>query len=169
MDEHRLYFAYGSNLALARFKARVSSAIDHGLSCLPGHRLAFHKVSQSDGSAKCDAEYTGNSRDEVHGILYWIHQGQLGTLDRIEGNGVGYQRRKVTVLSPCGRTCEAESYFATVIDKSLRPFDWYKEHVLRGALSRNLPEPYVRMIDAVPAVADPDPFRRDRELAVYLA
>ena len=167
MDDHILYFAYGSNMAFERLKARVSSAVDHSLSSLPGHRLAFHKVSQRDGSAKCDAEFTGSENDVVHGILYWIHAKHLAILDRLEGNGVGYERKRVEVMTNRGRPVTAESYFATTIDKSLKPLDWYKEHVLRGAISRSLPSGYVQMIEAVPADPDSDVRRRALELGVY--
>jgi gamma-glutamylcyclotransferase (GGCT)/AIG2-like uncharacterized protein YtfP len=167
MDEHILYFAYGSNLAFERLRARVSSAVDHYLSRLPGHRLAFHKVSQRDGSAKCDVEYTGRVSDVVHGTLYWIHAKHLPVLDQLEGNGVGYERKPVEVLTEGGSPVMAQSYFATIIDKSLKPLDWYKEHVLRGAISRSLPADYIRMIESIPEIPDPDANRRAKELAVY--
>jgi gamma-glutamylcyclotransferase (GGCT)/AIG2-like uncharacterized protein YtfP len=167
MDDHILYFAYGSNMALERLRERVSSAVEHGLSSLANHRLAFHKVSQKDGSAKCDAFYTGNPSDQVHGVLYWIHRNHVALLDTFEGRGVGYERRQVKVVARGGEPVVADSYFATTIDKCLRPYDWYMEHVLRGAMSRDLPAGYVRMIENVETVPDPDASRSKRELKIY--
>ncbi len=46
------YFAYGSNMSLARLKGRVPSAKRLGMFCLRNHQLAFHKISKKDGSAK---------------------------------------------------------------------------------------------------------------------
>jgi gamma-glutamylcyclotransferase (GGCT)/AIG2-like uncharacterized protein YtfP len=167
MDGDFLYFAYGSNMALERLRSRASSAIEHGRFRLTRHRLAFHKVSQRDGSAKCDAVHTGNEQDSVHGILYGIHHEQMALLDSCEGRGYGYERKQITVLSENNQPESACSYFATLTDPKLKPFDWYKEHVVRGAVSWSLPPEYIQMIKAVPSVPDPDPDRRERELAIY--
>ena len=61
----------------------------------------------------------------------------------------------------------AETYIATICDPSLRPLDWYKEHVLRGARAIGLPSAYVASIEAVVAEVDPDKARRARELSIY--
>jgi len=36
------------------------------------------------------------------------------------------------------------TYFATDIEKSVIPYHWYKQHVLRGALEHNLPRDYIK-------------------------
>ncbi len=38
----------------------------------------------------------------------------------------------------------------------LPPFRWYKDMVIQGATQNRLPESYVRQIEAVEAVEDPD-------------
>jgi gamma-glutamylcyclotransferase len=162
-----LYFAYGSNMATQRLRARIASARRVCIASLSGHRLAFHKVSDSDRSGKCDASHTGDPSDRVLGVVYSLAHGAFTALDRFEGRGVGYERRCLTVHSTLGEALEAEVYLATRIDPSLRPFDWYKEHVLRGAVAAALPAPYIASIDAVAAQLDPDPQRRRRELAIY--
>ncbi len=73
----------------------------------------------------------------------------------------------MNVCSESGETFEAETYIATNIDQNLHPFDWYKEHVLRGAKAGDLPADYITMIDAVVSEVDPDAERKARELAVY--
>lgn len=162
-----LYFAYGSNMATERVRARTASASPLGVASLSGHRLAFHKVSNGDGSGKCDAARTDDPADLVLGVIYSMPASALVVLDRVEGRGNGYERQRLLVRPVLGDPLEVEIYVATRIDPSLRPFDWYKEHVLRGAVAAGLPAEYVAMIRAVAAVRDPDQERRRRELAIY--
>mgnify|MGYP000706478710 FL=1 len=160
------YFAYGSNMSLMRLKTRIQCVEPLGIAILTGHRLKFHKAGM-DGSAKCDAWHTGKSRGTVLGVLYRMRGDELGILDRIEGKGTGYDRRTLIITDSTGRNMAAETYIATRIDSSLRPFSWYLEHVLQGALATGLPNDYVAAIRAVPAVKDPDTQRHARELAIY--
>ena len=162
-----LYFAYGSNMAAPRLQARIGSTRVVCVASLASHRLAFHKISNGDGSGKCDAAYTGVASDRILGVVYSRAPSALTVLDRYEGRGMGYERRRVEVRSFVDDALEAEIYVATRVDPSLRPFDWYKEHVLRGALAAKLPREYVAMIEAVAADRDPDAERRRRELAVH--
>jgi gamma-glutamylcyclotransferase (GGCT)/AIG2-like uncharacterized protein YtfP len=162
-----LYFAYGSNMSVERLRARVPSAELVRLAFLANHELRFHKRSQRDGSGKCDAAYTGRAEDTVRGVLYSIESTEIRKLDIVEGRGHGYERRTISVVSDDGETLEAETYIATETDPLLRPFDWYKEHVLRGAKAARLPPEYIALIDAVVADVDSDETRRTRELSVY--
>ena len=93
MNDHTLYFAYGSNMARERMKARVPSAQFLFVASLPGYTLKFHKPGKIDGTGKCDAAFTGKSNDRVLGALYSIRTSQLPELDRIEGLGHGYARK----------------------------------------------------------------------------
>ena len=58
-------------------------------------------------------------------------------------------------------------YYATDIDPSLRPYHWYKRHVLIGARENNLPAEYIEHIEAIEAIDDPDKQRCSREIAIY--
>ncbi len=167
MNDRTLYFAYGSNMSIERMKARAPSAELVAVATLIGHKLKFHKPSKKDGSGKCDAAYTGNAQEKVIGALYSIKSIQLSQLDKDEGRGYGYERQTVSVVSASGELFNAETYIATKFDASLRPWDWYKEHVLRGALAIGLPSSYVASLEAVVADIDPDKERRERELAIY--
>jgi hypothetical protein len=62
---------------------------------------------------------------------------------------------------------EAFTYYATNIDPDLKPLDWYKEHVIRGARENELPIEYIRTIEAVDFVEDSDVERHDEELSIY--
>jgi gamma-glutamylcyclotransferase len=167
MDGRTFYFAYGSNMAIERLWVRVPSAKLISVATLVAHELKFHKPSKKDGSGKCDAAYTGNSDDRVLGALYSIQTNQLSELDRFEGRGYGYDRKTVSVSSPTGELFRAETYIATNSNPSLRPLDWYKEHVLRGARAIGLSPSYIASIEAVDANIDPDETRRANELSIY--
>jgi gamma-glutamylcyclotransferase len=161
-----LYFAYGSNLSTPRLRARVPSARKLGTATLTLYRLEFHKVGR-DGSAKCDALHTGDERDAVQGVVFELPAHEQPALDRAEGLGSGYEIRRVTVTLQDGRVLEAFTYCATVTDPALQPYDWYLEHVLKGALEHGLPADYVAALGKVAAYPDFDPLRRARELAIY--
>ena len=83
------YFAYGSNMSIARLRSRVPSARSLGCCRLEEHDLRFHKAGR-DGSAKCDALHTGRKQDLVHGVLFRIDALERPALDMAEGLGHGY-------------------------------------------------------------------------------
>ncbi len=160
-----LYFAYGSNMSVKRLRARISSARVVCTAFLPGHELKFHKHGDDD-SAKCDAAEVGGPA-EVIGVVYDIHSADKAVLDKIEGVGCGYEQKTVAVVTEVGLPLEAVTYYATRINPDLKPFAWYKEHVLRGAREHDLPDHYIEMISAVEAMEDPRTGRHSREIAIY--
>lgn len=166
MKNTTIYFAYGSNMSESRLQERICSARKIGNATLPGYRLTFDKISL-DGSGKCDAEFSGHVTDTVLGVVYSIPTKDLPLLDRIEGKSHGYQRKTVTILTENGESIQAQTYMAMKKNPDLRPYDWYKEHVLRGAQAAGLPLEYISMISSVGAVRDQDEKRRNRELSIY--
>ncbi|MBZ0167081.1 MAG: gamma-glutamylcyclotransferase [Candidatus Omnitrophica bacterium] len=160
-----LYFAYGSNMSVKRLRARISSARVVCTAVLPGHQLKFHKHGD-DGSAKCDASESAEVH-EVHGVVYDIHTADKSTLDKIEGVGHGYEQKTVAVMTGIGLPMKAVTYYATKIQADLKPFAWYKEHVLRGAREHNLPDDYISLIEAVVASEDPNDGRHRKEVSIY--
>ena len=161
-----LYFAYGSNMSTRRLASRVASARAIAVARLPAHALRFHKQGR-DGSAKCDACYTGSERDVVHGVVFGIAVDEKPLLDEQEGLGNGYEEKTARVTGVQGEHLQVVTYVATRIDASLRPLHWYKEHVLRGAVEHRLPEDYIAAIRAIESCADPDPGNHDHELSIY--
>lgn len=166
MQKTLTYFAYGSNMSSRRLKARIPSARVVGTGHLPGHRLAFHKFSHVDLSAKCDAHPSGDPEDRVYGVIYSIAAIEKPRLDSVEGVGNGYEEKEVLVQTEAG-TVRAFTYAATRIDPSLKPYLWYKEHVLRGAREHGLAPDYLGFLNAVQAIPDPDRERHFRELSIY--
>ena len=151
------YFAYGSNLHLARIQARVPSAAPAGIGFVTGHRLMFHKRSV-DGSSKADAMATGNDRDRVWGALYRIHPQEKPVLDRHEHLGVGYDQQHVDVLSDRGVKQRAWIYVARkpAIDPFLKPYCWYLQYVIRGAYGHRLPLCYIAHLHRIEPSVDSD-------------
>ena len=161
-----LYFAYGSNMSTPRLGARLDVVAHVDVAELAGYRLAFHKAG-TDGSAKCDVLCTGTPADTVVGVVFRIDAREKPMLDRIEGLGSGYAQRQVRVAARRGGQLDAFLYQATHIDPALKPYDWYKRHVLHGAREHRLPADYVRRIEAVVSMADPDAGRHAAECAIY--
>lgn len=152
-------------MSARRIQARVPSARFVAVAELPGHRLRFHKAA-GDGSAKCDAQETGNPSDRVIGVVYEIDDAEKPELDRHEALGFGYDEKPVALNTSDGKI-EAWMYYATRIDKTLKPFHWYKDHVLIGARENGLPADYIAWIEAVSSIHDPKPERHARELSIY--
>lgn len=156
-----VYFAYGSNMDTQRLRFRTQGCKVIGIATLVGHELRFHKTSK-DGSAKCDAFWTGNPSDLVVGVLYSIPFSQKPALDRAEGLGKGYVEATITVMTADATAMDAVTYLASddAIDDKLLPYQWYKEFVENGARENGLPQIYIdRYIVDVAAVPDPDATR----------
>jgi len=161
------YFAYGSNMSLLRLKGRVPGAERIGMFTLVEHSLRFHKWSKKDGSAKCDALFTGNPDDCVIGALFEIPDCEKGPLDTAEGLGFGYEEKRVMVTDAQGNSLEAFTYYATATDASLLPYSWYLHHVIQGAKETGVPADYLNAISATKSQEDPDRERDARERAIY--
>ena len=82
------YFAYGSNLLLARLGERAPSARRIGRGRLSAHQLCWHKRGTLDGSGKCNAFMTGDTADVVWGALFELADTERARLDAAEGLGV---------------------------------------------------------------------------------
>ncbi|MCP4595875.1 MAG: gamma-glutamylcyclotransferase [Neptuniibacter sp.] len=136
-----------------------------GLGCLSQHQFRFHKRGR-DGSAKADAHFTGNNNDSIYGVLYKLEESDLIVLDEIEDCGVGYERKRVEVRFS-DQFLVASTYVALHIDRSLKPFHWYRQHVIHGAEQAGLPEQYVKHLKRLEYLQDRDHDRALRELAIY--
>ncbi len=128
--------------------------------------MKFHKIG-GDGSAKCNALFTGRESDTVPGAVFRVHCSEIHLLDSAEGLGHGYAKHIVTLQNESGVEIQAFTYTAVDIDDTLKPFTWYKFHVLTGAEEVRLDPVYIQAIRSVEAVPDPDVQRAKRELAIY--
>ena len=153
-------------MSIKRIQQRIPLATFVSIATLPGHNLVFHKIGQ-DSSAKCDAFETCLPGNFVIGVVFEISEADKNCLDHFEGLGKGYNDKTVQLTGTRGQRLDAVTYYATKIDASLKPFHWYKDHVVRGALENNFPENYIKAIFNVESIEDPEPIRHERETAIY--
>ena len=167
MTEH-YYFAYGSNLSSPRLFARISSARALTTARLHEHSLAFHMPGQ-DGSAKCDAHFTGQAEDTVWGVVYQIDPLQRPVLDRFEGLGDCYGIKAVKLITAENQSLQAFTYYALRTDANQPPYCWYRDHILFGAREHGLPSNYLAELEHIGFMKDTDTERRTNELSIYLS
>jgi hypothetical protein len=152
------YLAYGSNLHPARLRERVPSARPVGVLGLEGWQLRFHKRGR-DSSGKCNITRSRCPTACVYAAVYEIDRAEKPALDRAEGLGGGYEEMRVAT------DCHGEAFCYVAapdfIDERLLPYTWYREYVSIGARFHELPDAYVRAIEIVEAVPDPDAERRE--------
>ena len=158
-------FSYGSNMLTRRLRERTPSATPIGVGRLNGYSLCWHKRSRKDHSGKCDVVATGIESDCVLGVLFELNAADKPALDGFEGLGHGYDEKSVEILVD-GTPVAATVYCATDIDKSLRPYDWYKALVVAGAREHRLPAEYIHALEAVRSVPDPKPARTEQHMAL---
>jgi hypothetical protein len=144
------YAAYGSNLHPLRLTERVSSAQLIGIGYLPHWSLCFHKRSK-DNSGKCSIHIGGVG---VHFAIFELNAEDKLTLDSIEGVGVGYS--EILLSIPGFGHCSSYIAEKSHVDDSLQPYDWYKELVLEGMRFHVFPDHYLKLVDSIAAISDPD-------------
>lgn len=161
------YFAFGSNLSSPRLLQRIPQAAVGSVAVLSHHRLSWRKNDRGQ-SGKCDIEHTGMHHHRVYGVIYHMNLDGQTALDSYEGAGIGYERKEILVETLDGEHIKVFTYFALDIDHGRKPYHWYKEHVLRGAIEHALPAHYVEDIRDTPSIDDHDNERHHRELSIYL-
>jgi gamma-glutamylcyclotransferase (GGCT)/AIG2-like uncharacterized protein YtfP len=145
-----IYFAYGSNMSVARLTDRTPSAKKIGTASIQGYQLKFHKLGSKDQSGKCNIFKTDDNNDVVHGVLYEIKREEKQILDQHEGLGYGYEEKIISVFSEDTEGhIEATTYYAaeTHIDDTLLPYHWYKNFVVEGAKEHSLPDHYIQKLE----------------------
>jgi len=145
------YAAYGSNLHPFRLGKRIASAELLGTRVLTGHELRFNKAGFNDSSGKCNVNTGSNA---VHLAIYRIKESERATLDRVEGLGKGYDSLTIRLEGFGG--CSIYVADAIAINDGLQPMDWYKEMVLLGCRLHGFPNDYVRAIENIEPITDPD-------------
>ena len=101
------------------------------------------------------------------GVLYKIDKDDEDKLDKLEGCGYGYDKKDVNIENLDGEIIEATTYYATNIIETLKPYNWYKYHVLFGAIENDLPYDYISKIESVDCEIDKNRSRIFEELSIY--
>lgn len=126
------YFAYGSNLDLARKQTRTGAIRESRLALLSGYRLAFNKKGSED---EVYANLLADPTEETLGVIYRCTPETLDTLDRFEGAYSGhYQRMEFQVRTLDGEILSAIAYVARaeVVISESKPSDEYFGYIMRG-------------------------------------
>ncbi len=96
---------------------------------LRDYLLAFNKQSADGGKANIQV----SSGDEVEGILYFVKEGDLLTMDTYEGVAEQqYKRLDIEVIDLSGRPMPAVAYVALNTGPESRPTVEYLNYLLEG-------------------------------------
>lgn len=149
-----LYFAYGSNMDWDQMKERCASARFVGMAELRDHKLAFTRRSVKRGCGVCDAvPLSGNS---MWGAVFEVVDADIGRLDVHEGYQPGraknsYWRKEchVYVNGDDKQPMAVVSYFGDPQDNPPLPNSKYKNLLISGARRWQLPDAYVKQLEAI--------------------
>ena len=138
------YFAYGSNLLMSRMQGRVPSARACGPARLRAHRLTTDKRGR-DGTGKANLRHAPGQF--VWGVLWSLDSEDWARLDAAEGD---YRRIAVCVENAAGERVQTQTYRSDRLteDPALAPA--YKRCIVDGAREHDLPEAWVRLLEALP-------------------
>ena len=142
-------FAYGSNMCTQRMRGRISSAEPLGSAKLPNRRLVCNKKSD-DCSGK--ANLVDSDGNTVWGVLYEIDSTQLKKLDDCEK---GYKNICLDVLTEHDLVVSAHVYISCKLTADPRPYNWYKELMVKGAIEHQLPPYYIELLKQIESKPDP--------------
>jgi len=123
------YFAYGSNMSARRIRHRLGWSPSRIAVTLQDYLLAFNKQSADGGKANIKV----SSGDEVEGILYFVKEDDLLTMDTYEGVAEQqYKRLDIEVIDLSGRHIPAVAYVALNTGPESRPTAEYLNYLLEG-------------------------------------
>ncbi|MDG1178416.1 MAG: gamma-glutamylcyclotransferase [SAR324 cluster bacterium] len=123
------YFAYGSNMSARRIRHRLGWSPPRIAVTLQDYLLAFNKQSADGGKANIQV----SSGDKVEGILYFVKEDDLLTMDTYEGVAEQqYKRLDIEVIDLSGRPMPAVAYVALNTGPESRPTVEYLNYLLEG-------------------------------------
>ena len=157
-------FSFGSNMSSSRLLARLPNATRIGTAILAGYELTFDMVS-TDGSGKGNVRPSNDKSAQVYGVVYQLNDAEKTILDAIEGPRYDCVDIQVTLLD--GQQVAAHCQIANTTDAQILPYDWYMQHVHRGALEAGVPNAYSDAIKSRPTCQDSDSARAAIEFAVH--
>jgi cation transport regulator ChaC len=158
-----LTFGYGSNMCLGRMQWRVPSLHFRCVAELRGYRLVFNKTS-TDRSGKANV-IVGTNQDKTLGVVFGVAKEHE---QRLRDYEAGYNPQMMTVYDVAsGESREVSVYIAGInkIQAGLRPYTWYRRHIVCGGGHWGLDPKYLRTIEAALAYEDPDQDRTACELS----
>ncbi|MDE3075567.1 MAG: gamma-glutamylcyclotransferase [Chloroflexota bacterium] len=117
-----------------------------------GYRLVCDKKSQ-DGSGKGNLCLAPD--DDVWGVVHRVDDVDEKPLTASEG---GYQKEWVDVELEGDGLRRMVTYIAYPpnTDPAGRPYSWYKRYIVDGAKEHDLPTEYIRGLEQIDCMDDPD-------------
>ncbi len=136
------YFAYGSNMSLARMIERCGqdNFVDLGKAQLPGYSFYFY--------GRGHANIRPMASQTIEGVLFQIKDSCLKSLDQVEGYPNTYQRQAVKINWK-NTNVLAQAYIVEKDQTVGTPTVEYYQIVLSGAQEHNLSENYIQQIKAL--------------------
>jgi gamma-glutamylcyclotransferase len=145
--DHGWYFAYGSNLSQCRMEQRTGAVPPARKAWLNHYRLSFNLHADE----AIYANIVPSPQSIVWGVAYWISGEMMNALDGYEAVAIGHYRRSwVEVETEDGERLRAATYIGggPFVGAEGRPSNAYLQLILAGAREHNLPETYVRRVQA---------------------
>jgi hypothetical protein len=149
------YFAYGSNMQAATFRGRRGIEPRHAVAVrVGGWRLVLDKPPiLSIGHAF--ANLVPDPQAVVYGVAYEISADDLAHLEFSEGVQLGnYARVEIDAETLAGEPLRACTLTSEKRGPDLRPSIRYMGLLIDGAIEHGLPEQWIAMLRAVPAVEE---------------
>ncbi|MGP8075730.1 MAG: gamma-glutamylcyclotransferase family protein [Thermoplasmata archaeon] len=151
--DRSFYFAYGSNMDLARLhRRRIHPQAEPKGAILPGYSLKFNKMASADPNEGF-ANIVVETGQQTEGVLLQVSTADLDRLDLYEGARIGHYRRiQVRVKLDDGSEIEATTYEANPawVKSGLKPKREYLGHLL-AARSLLSPE-HIRSLERVETI-----------------
>ena len=123
------YFAFGSNMSAKRMHQRLGWSPSRSCAILHNYEMVFNKHSNDGGKANIMFSH-GNL---VEGILYFLNEEDLLTLDKFEGvASKQYKRYDIEVQDSNKKSIAALAYKALNTGQISAPTDEYLNYILEG-------------------------------------
>lgn len=153
MSELVPYFAFGANTCRdVLVRRRDIRPVASHPATLRDHRLAFvHPGIPLLEPAF--ASVLSAPGERVHGVLHLLRPGDMQVLDRHESSG--YDRTVREVHAGEHGTFSAALYVTRHPRLGLRPSRRYRDLLIRGAREHELPDAWIRELEAVPCAHVP--------------
>jgi len=150
-------------MLVERLTRRCPSARPIATAIATRYEVRFDKIGR-DNSAKATLFKTGDKSHNAPGVIFKISVDELPALDDAEGDG--YLRLDDFAVTRIDDNASAitKTYIARshARDKSLKPFNWYRDLCVAGAKEAGLPRRHIDYLSDISASSDPQPDRPGR-------
>jgi len=149
--DHRLYFAYGSDMHPEQIEKRCITPEFVAVAKLENHRVSFFGHSYVwDGGLETIVKSCG---DNLWGVLYKLDFGDALQLDsfldvRLDGTGP-YFHSPVKVEDVHGNIYYAITYKKNMLGAFMPPSKGYMDYITEGGRANGLPDDYVERLRGI--------------------